>query len=226
MAARTEAARSAERSVARSHGIPRGGGAHGADPRRTPALVRRVALLLALVPIVRIGAAVVLDGLGADPIERLTHLTGWWALALLLGSLAVTPAIRITGWGALIHARRTLGLGAFGYAVLHVLVYAVDREFVPAYIVEDVVERPFITAGFAAFVLLVPLAVTSSRAAIRRLGGRRWNRLHRLVYPAAILAVVHFLWLVKADLREPLIFAVILGLLLAARLMPRRARSR
>jgi sulfoxide reductase heme-binding subunit YedZ len=161
------------------------------------------------------------DALGADPIEELTHATGAWALRFLIASLAVTPARRILGLSALAPYRRTLGLAAFGYACVHVATYVVlDWYFDWAEIWEDIAERPYVTAGFAAFVALVPLALTSTRGAIRRLGGRRWRQLHRLVYIAAALAIVHFLWLVKKDLREPAIYAAILAALLLARVLP------
>lgn len=157
------------------------------------------------------------DGLGAEPIEEVTHRTGITALVLLLASLAVTPLRRLTGWNRLVQVRRLVGLFAFFYASLHFLVYLFDQELVPAYIVEDVVEHPYVTAGFAAYLLLVPLAVTSTRGMIRRLG-KRWQKLHRLVYVAAGLAVLHFVWLVKKDLTEPMIYVAVLGLLLALRL--------
>jgi sulfoxide reductase heme-binding subunit YedZ len=160
-------------------------------------------------------------GLGAEPVEEITHRTGWWALTLLLVTLAVTPLRRLTGWNRVIQLRRMLGLFAFLYATLHVLTYfGLDQLFDLRYIAEDIVERPYITAGFAAWLLLLPLAVTSTRGWIRRLG-KRWQRLHRLVYPAAGLAVLHFLWLVKADTREPVVFGILLILLLLLRL-PRR----
>jgi sulfoxide reductase heme-binding subunit YedZ len=161
-------------------------------------------------------------GLGADPIETLTHVTGGWALRLLLASLAVTPLRRALGWAALAPARRTLGLLAFGYATVHLSVYvALDHFFDWRAISEDVLERPYVTAGATAFLCLLPLAVTSTRAWQRKLGAR-WVRLHRLVYVAALAAVVHHLWLVKADLRAPLIEASVLALLLGARLWQRR----
>ncbi len=156
--------------------------------------------------------------LGANPVETITHTTGAWALRLLLITLAVTPLRRLFGWSALVPFRRTAGLLAFSYACLHFATYvALDLGFDLAAVVEDVAERPYITVGFTTFLLLVPLAATSTRAAVRRLG-RRWVRLHRLVYVAAVGAVVHFLWLVKADLREPAIYAGIVASLLGARL--------
>ncbi len=165
--------------------------------------------------------------LGAEPIDTLTHATGGWALRFLLLCLAVTPLRRALGWPALAPYRRTLGLAAFGYACLHVATYAaLDWGFDGRAMLEDALERPYVTAGLAAFLCLLPLAATSTRAAVRRLGGRRWIRLHRLVYLAAGAAVVHFLWLVKADLREPALYGAALAGLLAARArdvrLPRR----
>lgn len=169
------------------------------------------------------------NDLGANPIEELTHTTGLWALWLLLACLAITPIRRLAGLRQLAPLRRTLGLLSFTYACAHVGVYAgLDRELSAAYVLEDVVERPFVMAGLASFLCLVPLAVTSTRGWIRRLG-RRWIVLHRLVYVAAIAAIVHFLWLVKADLREPLGYAALLTLLLGARvtfIASRRQRTR
>ncbi len=163
------------------------------------------------------------DGaIGPNPVETLLHTTGNWALRLLLVTLAVTPLRRLTGWVWLIRFRRMLGLFAFFYALLHFATYIwLDQFFAWSAILEDIVKRPYIMVGFAAFVLLIPLAVTSTRGWIRRLG-KRWKQLHRLVYLIAVLGVVHFLWLVKADLREPLINAMILAVLLAMR-VPWRA---
>jgi methionine sulfoxide reductase heme-binding subunit len=177
----------------------------------------------ALLPLALLVYDTLTDGLGAEPIETLTHRTGWWGLTLLLATLAVTPVRRLTGWNRIIGVRRLLGLWAFAYVVLHFAIYLVDQELVLVYITEDVLERPYITVGFAAFLLLIPLAVTSTRGMIRRLGGRRWQLLHRLVYLAAALGVLHFLWLVKADVREPLVFGGVLLVLLLLRLpLPRR----
>ena len=160
-------------------------------------------------------------GLGANPIEEILNRFGFWTLSFLLLSLVPTPIRILTGWGGAIRYRRTVGLFAFFYACLHLATYAgVDQFFDVAAIAEDVVKRKFIAVGFAAFVLLVPLALTSTDAAVRRLGFVRWKRRHRLVYVAAVLGVVHFLWRVKADLREPLLFAAALAVLLALRLGP------
>ena len=156
--------------------------------------------------------------LGANPVEAITHHTGDWALRLLLVTLAITPLRRFTGWIELIKLRRMLGLYAFFYALLHLLTYFIlDRELQLAGLWEDIVERPYITVGFGVFLLLLPLAVTSTNAMIRRLG-KNWVRLHKLIYPAAFGAVLHFLWLVKADLSEPLLYLAIFVLLMLARL--------
>jgi methionine sulfoxide reductase heme-binding subunit len=168
-------------------------------------------------PLALLVFAALTGGLTADPVEFVTHRTGFAALALLMGSLAVSPLRRVTGWNGIASARRPLGLAAFGYALLHFLTYLFDQDFALGYVVEDVVERPYVTVGFLALLLLVPLAATSTRAAIRRMG-KRWQKLHRLVYLAAGLGVLHFLWLVKADLREPLAFAALFALLMLLRL--------
>jgi sulfoxide reductase heme-binding subunit YedZ len=173
--------------------------------------------LLCLLPLAVLAWAAVTDGLGANPVEALIHGTGDWALRFLLLTLAMTPLKRLLGQPWPIRFRRMLGLFAFFYACLHLLTYAwIDQGFDWPGILQDVVKRPYITVGLAAFLLLVPLAVTSTRAMVRRLG-RRWKSLHRAVYAIGVLAVVHFLWLVKADLLEPGIYALILAILLLAR---------
>jgi sulfoxide reductase heme-binding subunit YedZ len=155
--------------------------------------------------------------LGANPVEALIHSLGTWSLNFLLITLTVTPLRRLTGQAWLLRFRRMFGLFAFFYLLLHFLAYAgVDQRFALGYILEDIAERPYITLGFAAFLLLIPLAATSTRGMIRRLGPR-WKQLHRLVYPAAILGVWHYYWLVKADVLQPLIYAVILAVLLGLR---------
>jgi sulfoxide reductase heme-binding subunit YedZ len=152
-------------------------------------------------------------------------VTGEWTLRFLLLTLAVTPARRLLGWSQLARLRRTLGLTAFAYACLHLLTYLVlDHFFDWGAIAEDVLERRYVTAGFAAFLCLVPLAATSTDAMLRRLG-RRWLALHRLVYLAAALGVIHFLWLVKADLREPLAYGALLAGLLGYRARRRWTRA-
>jgi sulfoxide reductase heme-binding subunit YedZ len=156
-------------------------------------------------------------GLGADPIKEVTHRTGFTALTLLMVTLAVTPARRLTGWNPLVQVRRLLGLFAFFYAVVHFCIYLFDQGFDPGFIVEDIAKHPWVTVGFTALVLLVPLALTSTQKSIRRLG-KRWVKLHRLIYPIAALGVVHFYWLVKRDVRQPLIFAGVFVVLMALRL--------
>jgi sulfoxide reductase heme-binding subunit YedZ len=166
-------------------------------------------------------------GLGANPIEELIHRCGIWGLHFLLITLAITPLRRLTGWHALIRFRRMLGLFAFFYLTLHFLVYSgLDQRFALAAIVEDIAERPYITLGMTGLLLLLPLALTSTRAMMRRLG-RRWTQLHRLVYLAAVLGVGHFYWQVKQDTLQPLIYAAILSALLGFRVVAaRRKRNR
>ena len=174
--------------------------------------------LLALTPAVVLLARALGNRLGANPVEELTLELGQWALRFLLLTLAATPVRRLTGWAVLLRHRRLLGLTAASYALMHLLVYAVlDQGLLWSQIVEDILKRPFITVGMAAFVLLLPLAATSFDAAIRRLGARRWQALHRLVYLATGLAVLHFWWKVKADTAEPAIYLAVFVLLLAAR---------
>lgn len=179
--------------------------------------IRPAAWIGGLIPLILLVAGAFTGGLGADPIEYVTLRTGFATLLMLMCTLAVTPVRRLTGWNWLAPARRTLGLCAFLYVCLHLSTYLVDQGFAWTYIVEDVAERPYVTAGFTAFLLLLPLALTSTKASIRRLG-KRWQKLHRLVYLAAGLGVLHFLWLVKSDLREPLIFAAVFAVLMALRL--------
>ncbi len=160
------------------------------------------------------------DLLGANPIETITHDTGIWGLRMLLLTLAVTPVRKITGWNGVMRLRRMLGLFAFFYAALHLMTYFwLDQFFFWEEIWFDIQERPFISIGLATFLLLVPLALSSPTAAMRWLGGRRWQRLHRIVYVAAIGGVVHYWWLVKADARSPQIYAVLLAVLLVVRLL-------
>ncbi len=159
-----------------------------------------------------------LAGRLVEPVEELTHGSGEWALRILLATLAITPLRKLTGWHKLIRLRRMLGLFAFAYMVMHFSVYLVlDQYFYWPEIVADLTERTYIIAGFTCLVLCLPLAATSTDGMMRRLGGRNWKRLHRLVYPAAIAAVLHFIWLVKADLVEPAIYGAILVLLLGWR---------
>ncbi len=183
--------------------------------------------LLCLTPAGILAWRAATGNLGANPIEEVTHQTGWWALFLLLASLSITPIRRLTGRHRVIRFRRLIGLFAFFYATLHFLTYLVlDQFFAFGYIIEDIAERPFITIGFAAWLILIALAVTSTTGWIRRLG-KKWRRLHQLVYLAAALGGIHFFWKVKADTREPLIFLAALAVLLAFRvpgLIPARRR--
>ena len=159
------------------------------------------------------------DDLSANPIEYITRFTGSWALIVLLASLSITPLRKIIGWNDLIKFRRMLGLFAFFYVLLHFATYMIlDLFFDFAAITKDIFKRPYITVGFTAFVLLIPLAATSTAAMIRRLG-KRWQQLHRLVYVAAIAAVIHFYWLVKADIRRSVQYGAVLALLLGYRLV-------
>ena len=159
-------------------------------------------------------------GLGVNPVETITHTTGDWALRLLLVTLAVTPLRTWLGWRRQQPLRRMLGLFAFFYAALHFAAWFIlDQGLSLALMLEDVIERPYITVGFSALVLLILLAATSTDAMVKRLGGKRWKRLHKSVYVAGILAVLHYLWLVKADWTEPAVYGLILGLLLVARLV-------
>lgn len=179
--------------------------------------IRPAAWVGGLIPLILLVAGAFTGGLGADPIEYVTLRTGFATLLMLMCTLAVTPVRRLTGWNWLAPARRTLGLCAFLYVCLHFATYLVDQGFALEYIVEDVAERPYVTAGFTAFLLLIPLALTSTQGWIRRLG-KRWQKLHKVVYLAAGLGVLHFIWLVKSDLRDPLIFAAVFALLMALRI--------
>jgi sulfoxide reductase heme-binding subunit YedZ len=158
------------------------------------------------------------DNLGANPIEAITRFTGAWTLRFLLITLAVSPLRRISGWNNLIKLRRMLGLFTFFYACLHFSTYLVLDHFFDLHAIsKDIVKRPYVTAGFTAFVLMTPLVVTSTTAMIRRLG-KRWQHLHRLIYLIAIVGVIHFYWLVKADIRRPAMYGGLLFLLLGYRL--------
>ncbi len=182
---------------------------------------------LCLVPFFRLVFFAFTDQLGANPIEFVLRSLGTWTLTLLLVTLSITPLRRLTGWNSLIRVRRMLGLFAFFYACLHFLTYAgVDQSFDLSAIVADVVKRPYITVGFTCFLLLIPLAVTSTNAMQRRLGGKRWQLLHRLIYLIAIGGIVHYLWLVKKDLTQPLLYGLVLAVLLGMRLWWRRQPAR
>jgi len=157
------------------------------------------------------------DALGADPVAEIEHRLGLWALRMLMLALAIMPLRQLTGQAVLVRFRRMIGLYAFAYASLHLSAYLVlDLRGYWAQIFEEIAKRPYITVGFAAWLLLVPLAVTSTQGWIRRLG-RNWMRLHKLVYAIGVLAVLHFWWLVKSDIREPALYAAILAALLGWR---------
>lgn len=177
--------------------------------------------VLCLIPCVWLLWRETMGQLGVNPLETMIRELGLWALRLLLLSLCVTPLRKLLHWHALIRVRRLLGLYCFFYAWLHVLAYLwLDQNFDFTEIFEDILDRPFITVGFISFVLLIPLAITSSNAMIQRLGGKNWRRLHRLVYLIGILSVLHFWWMAqsKSRLSEPLIYAVLLSILLIVRL--------
>jgi sulfoxide reductase heme-binding subunit YedZ len=188
----------------------------------TPTQIARIkaaVFVACLIPLALLALRAWRDQLGANPIEYITRATGWWTLTFLMITLTVTPVRRLLSMPWLLRLRRMLGLFAFFYASLHFTTYIwLDQFFDLAAIVKDVVKRPFITVGFCAFVLLTPLAATSTNAMVKRLGARRWQWLHRLIYVIGVLGVTHFLWLVKKDIREPLVFIVILACLLGTRL--------
>lgn len=180
-------------------------------------LTKVIIFFLCLLPAVWLLTNFFQDNLGANPFEALTRQSGEWTLRFLLIVLAITPLRKITGQAWLMAYRRMLGLYVFFYACLHLTTYIwFDQFFDWDEIVTDIIKRPFITVGMLAFVLLLPLAITSTNNWMRRLG-RRWKKLHQMVYIIGILGVLHYLWLVKADLREPLIYSAILIILLAYR---------
>lgn len=190
-------------------------------------VLKPMVLLVCLLPFARLAAGVAgVAGisLGANPVEEVLHSLGKWGLNFLLITLCITPLRQLTGWVHWIRFRRMLGLTAFFYLVAHFLWYLlVDQGLQLTLLAEDIVKRPYITVGFTALLLLLPLALTSTRAAMRRLG-RRWQVLHRLVYVATFLGCVHFYWQVKADLREPLLYFAALSLLLGWRAWKHRQR--
>lgn len=180
----------------------------------------KIAVFLAcLVPLGLLAWGAYTQNLGANPIEKITHSTGDWTLRFLLITLSITPLRKLLALPSLIRFRRMFGLFAFFYGCLHFLTYIwLDKFFNLHDMLADVAKRKFITVGFTAFVLLIPLAITSTSGWIRRLGGKRWQRLHRLIYVSAICGVIHYLWLVKADIRKPLEYGAILTILLGYRL--------
>jgi methionine sulfoxide reductase heme-binding subunit len=185
---------------------------------RAIGVAKVIVFSIALIPFALLARMVITDQLGPNPIETLNRFTGDWTLRFLLLTLAVTPLRQLSGHHYLVRFRRMLGLFAFFYACLHFLSWLwIDKLFDFDEIMKDVIKRPFITVGFTSFVLLIPLALTSTQGMVRRLGGQRWRALHRLVYAIGIGGVVHFLWLVKSDIREPLAYATVLALLLGYR---------
>jgi methionine sulfoxide reductase heme-binding subunit len=186
-------------------------------------LTKPVVFILSLVPLAGLIFIVLTGRTSANPAEDIQLTTGIWALRFLLVTLAITPLRRITGWNVLIQYRRMLGLFAFFYACVHLTSYLAFDQVVmepgaTARIVADIVKRPFITAGMTAFALMIPLAITSTKGWIRRLG-KRWQLLHRLIYFSAMAACLHFIWKVKVVIGEPVYYAAILGLLLGFRLL-------
>jgi methionine sulfoxide reductase heme-binding subunit len=205
-------------------------------------ILKPVVFVAALGPVAWLTWAGLTGNLSVNPLSDLTNETGVWALRFLCISIAITPARRLTGLNWLIRFRRMMGLYAFFYGTLHFLVYTIADRFagldfpdgivswttvrnLAASVGEDIYKRPFITIGFTTLMLMLPLAVTSTAGWIRRLGGKRWNALHRLVYVAAITAVVHYYWLVKADVSRPIIYASIVALLLGFRVYWSRMRA-
>ena len=197
-------------------------------------VLKPAVFLAALIPFGLLVQRLLNGNLGADPLKEITNQTGLWTLRLLCITLMVTPIRRLSGWNAAIRFRRMLGLFAFFYGSVHFLIFIVaDRlaslgfpslalwqtwTVLTASIGEEILKRPYITVGFTSWVCMLALALTSTRGMVRRLGGRRWQQLHRLIYVAAVAGVVHFWWLVKADVREPQAYAIVVGALLAFRL--------
>jgi sulfoxide reductase heme-binding subunit YedZ len=205
-------------------------------------VIKPLVFVASLGPFVWLIWAALTGNLSANPLSDLTNETGVWTLRFLCITLAITPFRRLTGWNAAIRFRRMAGLFAFFYGSLHFLTYVIADRFAAldftngmftvqtarnlvASVGEDIYKRPFITVGFTAWMTMVPLAVTSTAGMIRRLGGRRWNLLHRLVYLTAMLGVLHYWWLVKADVQRPLTYGAVVGVLLAVRLLWARSRA-
>jgi len=188
---------------------------------RQLAATKSALFLLCLTPFAHLVWGVAYDALGANPVEAVTHSTGWWTLFMLCATLSVTPLRRATGANWVLRLRRMLGLFAFFYVALHFLTYVwLDQWFDVMAMAKDVLKRPYITVGFTAFLLLIPLAATSTDAMRRRLG-RNWQRMHRFVYLIAVFGVLHFWWLVKRDVTEPALFALAVAGLLGVRLFQR-----
>ena len=193
-------------------------------------LVRRVlkpvVFIACLIPATLLVLNTFRDNLGANPVEAITNTTGIWTLRLIVITIALTPVRWLTKWNPIIQFRRMIGLFAFFYGTLHFMTYFVlDHALEFGGLWEDVVKRPYITMGFTGFVLMIPLALTSTKGWIGRLGGRRWNLLHKLIYITSVLAVIHYWWKVKLDVTNPMIYAAIVAVLLGARIV-RWARNR
>ena len=187
-------------------------------------IIKPVLFLMCLLPLVFLVVGAINETLGANPVETMTRETGEWTLRFLLLTLLVTPARQILSWPWLIKLRRMLGLYVFFYAVMHFLTYVwFDQFFDFNEIIKDIIKRPFITVGFAAFIMLIPLALTSTNKMIRRLK-KNWVKLHKLIYVIAVLGVLHFIWLVKADYLAPMIYSLILILLLSCRVYHQRMK--
>jgi methionine sulfoxide reductase heme-binding subunit len=181
-------------------------------------VLKPIVFLACLLPLADLALRAVQGRMGANPIERITHQTGWWTLAFLVGSLSITPLRRLSKVLWLVQYRRMIGLFAFFYGTLHMLTYVwLDQFFDVHAMVHDIAKRPFITMGSLSYLSMIPLALTSTQWSIRKLG-KNWVKLHRLAYLAAVAGVIHFLWLVKKDRSEPETFAVVLGLLFAIRI--------
>ena len=190
--------------------------------RKKLLLVKASIWVACLAPLARLGYKGLTDGLTANPIEFITLSTGTWTITFIMATLAVTPLRHFTGQNWLVKLRRPIGLFAFFYGCLHFLTYVwLDKFFDVQDMARDVLKRPFITAGFFAFVLMIPLAVTSTAGAIRRMGGRKWRLLHRLIYVTGASAVIHYWWKVKADARVAKIYAAVLIVLLGFRVIDR-----
>ena len=206
-------------------------------------ILKPLAFLAGMAPFVWLGWAVLTNNLSVNPLSDITLHTGDWAIRFICITLAISPLRQLTGWHWLIKFRRMAGLFAFFYGTTHFLIYVIADRFagldfpngivsfttvrsLVASVGEDIYKRPFITIGFLTWLLMAPLALTSTAGMIRRLGGKRWQALHRLIYVAAITAVIHYWWLVKIDIRPPLRYAIVVGVLLAVRVVRARLRLR
>ncbi len=190
-----------------------------------PKYVKPIVFVICLIPLFMLVWDGFHDALGANPIEKITHRTGDWSLRFLLITLTITPLRKIFGWKQLVRLRRMFGLFAFFYVCIHFSIYIVfDHFFDVNEIAKDIVKRPYVTVGFTAFLLLIPLAITSTNKMMKRLG-KSWKQLHQLVYVIAVLGILHYLWLVKADVLQPVIHAIILLILLSVRVWYQRRDS-